>query len=313
MDRILDLRECAPSGLFYGGRAGQKEGILIDGEPWIAKYPRTTRDLQGRHLPSYTSSPVSEHVGARIYASLGIPAHETRLGYRNGKVVCACKDFTYPDKRLFEFKEIKNALSDEDEGFSSAPSDGEVILLGDVLSAIELVGRMLGIDGIRERFWDMFVVDALIKNPDRNNGNWGFLMTAPMTYELAPVYDLGSSLFSKRSPSTAAARLDAGELQEQDAFGTNVSCYRLSDGAGGTRAIHPFEYMASTQNPDLDAAIVRIAEAMDLGAVDAIIDDVPEEAYGHILMGDAVRESHKQLIRQRFEDGILPLYEKIAG
>ena len=45
MAEIADLRDCALSGLFYGGRAGQKEGILINGEPWIAKYPRTTRDL----------------------------------------------------------------------------------------------------------------------------------------------------------------------------------------------------------------------------------------------------------------------------
>ena len=52
MVEIADLRDCAPSGLFYGGRAGQKEGILIEGEPWIAKYPRTTRDLAGKHLPS---------------------------------------------------------------------------------------------------------------------------------------------------------------------------------------------------------------------------------------------------------------------
>ena len=29
MVEIADLRDCAPSGLFYGGRAGQKEGILI--------------------------------------------------------------------------------------------------------------------------------------------------------------------------------------------------------------------------------------------------------------------------------------------
>lgn len=63
MVEIADLRDCAPSGLFYGGRAGQKEGILIEGEPWIAKYPRTTRDLMGKHLPSYTSSPVPEYLG----------------------------------------------------------------------------------------------------------------------------------------------------------------------------------------------------------------------------------------------------------
>ena len=114
MIEIADLRDCAPSGLFYGGRAGQKEGILIEGEPWIAKYPRTTRDLVGKHLPSYTSSPVSEYLGSHIYGLLGIPVHETMLGYRAGKIVCACRDFTFPNARLFEFKEIKNALSDDD-------------------------------------------------------------------------------------------------------------------------------------------------------------------------------------------------------
>lgn len=207
MVEIADLRDCAPSGLFYGGRAGQKEGILIEGEPWIAKYPRTTRDLMGKHLPSYTSSPVSEYLGSHIYELLGIPVHETMLGYRAGKIVCACRDFTFPNARLFEFKEIKNALSDDDAGFSSAPSDGEVILLGDVLAAIETSDLLRRVPGVRERFWDMFVADAFIKNPDRNNGNWGVLMTAPMTYELAPVYDMGSSLFSKRSPSVAAHRL----------------------------------------------------------------------------------------------------------
>ena len=160
MAEIADLRDCALSGLFYGGRAGQKEGILINGEPWIAKYPRTTRDLVGKHLPSYTSSPVSEYLGSHIYGLLGIPVHETMLGYRAGKIVCACRDFTFPNARLFEFKEIKNALSDDDAGFSSAPSDGEVILLGDVLATIETSDLLRRVPGVHERFWDMFVVDA---------------------------------------------------------------------------------------------------------------------------------------------------------
>ena len=148
MVEIADLRDCAPSGLFYGGRAGQKEGILIEGEPWIAKYPRTTRDLVGKHLPSYTSSPVSEYLGSHIYGLLGIPVHETMLGYRAGKIVCACRDFTFPNARLFEFKEIKNALSDDDAGFNSAPSDGEVVLLGDVLAAIKCFAAAVDMEAI---------------------------------------------------------------------------------------------------------------------------------------------------------------------
>lgn len=307
MDTILDLRECPKSGLFYGGRAGQKEGILLDGEPWIAKYPRTTRDLKGKHLPSYTSSPVSEYIGSHVYASLGIPAQVTKLGYRGGKIVCACKDFTFPGRRLFEFNEIKNSLSDEDEGFSSAPSDGESIYLNDVLAAIETSELLREIPGAKERFWDMFVVDAFLKNPDRNNGNWGVLMGTKMDYELAPVYDLGSSLFSKRSASVAEARLDDAEDVEQDAFGTNVSCYKLALPNGRSEAIHPFSYMASTYNPDLDAAVRRFAAAVDFDAIDEIIDDVPEEAFGVVLMTDAVRRSHKELLRYRFEKGIAPL------
>lgn len=275
--------------------------------------PRTTRDLEGKHLPPYTSSPVSEYVGARIYASLGIPVHETMLGYRAGKVVCACKDFTYPDKRLFEFREIKNALSDDDAGFSSAPSDGESVYLGDVLAAIETSDLLRSVPGVRERFWDMFVVDAFIKNPDRNNGNWGLLMDAGRSYELAPVYDLGSSLFSKRSPSLAESRLTGDEDIEQDAFGTNVSCYRLPSEDGRGRAIHPFEYLASTRNPDLDAALVRFVETVDMETVCALIDSVPAEAFGRVLMTEGVRSSHKLLLRRRLEDGFLPVYRRITG
>ncbi len=307
MPPILDLREYPKSGLFYGGRAGQKEGLLIDGEPWIAKYPRTTRDPKGKHPPSHTSSPVSEFIGSHVYASLGIPTQKTQLGYRSGKIVCACKDFTYPDKRLFEFNEIKNALSDEDDGFSSAPSDGECIYLSDVLATIETSDLLRSIPGVKERFWDMFVIDAFLKNPDRNNGNRGVVMSAPMTYELAPVYDLGSSLFSKRSASVAEARLEDASDIEQDAFGTNISCYRLALPEGGSETIHPFSYMRSTVNPDLTAAIERFASVVDIHVIDDIIDSVPSEAFGIVLMTDAVRRSHKELLRHRFEHGIIPL------
>ncbi len=130
---------------------------------------------------------------------------------------------------------------------------------------------------------------------------------APMTYELAPVYDMGSSLFSKRSPSVAAERLGDAGAEQEDAFGTNVSCYRLSDGAGGSVAIHPFEYMAKTSNPDLSAAIVRFADAVNMAAVEALIDSVPEEAYGIVLLPEVMCEEHKRLLRKRLEEGILPL------
>ena len=42
----------------------------------------------------------------------------------------------------------------------------------------------------------MFIVDALIGNWDRHNGNWGFLYnTVTDEIALAPGYDCGSCLF----------------------------------------------------------------------------------------------------------------------
>ena len=33
-------------------------------------------------------------------------------------------------------------------------------------------------DNIKEKFWNMFIVDSLIGNTDRYNGNWGLLINA---------------------------------------------------------------------------------------------------------------------------------------
>lgn len=38
----------------YGGAAGSKEGILIDGQYWLVKYPQNTRSMKG-NVTSYTT------------------------------------------------------------------------------------------------------------------------------------------------------------------------------------------------------------------------------------------------------------------
>ena len=49
---------------------------------------------------------------------------------------------------------------------------------------------------LKEWFWDMFIVDALIGNWDRHNGNWGFLYEVDTDrMKIAPVYDCESFLF----------------------------------------------------------------------------------------------------------------------
>lgn len=62
-----------------------------------------------------------------------------------------------------------------------------------------------------DRFWDMFIVDALIGNFDRHGGNWGFIKRNNQ-YRIAPVYDNGSSLYPRLNTDEKIAEvLDSEE------------------------------------------------------------------------------------------------------
>ena len=93
-NRIYNFQDCPTNERngTYGGKAGDKEGVTILGEPWIIKYPKSTAGMRG-DLISYTMAPLSEHIGSCVYSILGVPVHETVLGTRNNKLVVACKDF----------------------------------------------------------------------------------------------------------------------------------------------------------------------------------------------------------------------------
>lgn len=55
--------------------------------------------------------------------------------------------------------------------------------------------KMINKKETKEKFWDMFVIDSLIGNTDRHNGNWGFLLNKTIgKVEISPIYDCGSAL-----------------------------------------------------------------------------------------------------------------------
>ena len=80
------------SGITYGGHSGSKKGIIFNDERWFLKYPKSTRSMEVIGM-SYTTSPISEYLGSHIYNIIGLDTHETKLGFANGKIVVACKDF----------------------------------------------------------------------------------------------------------------------------------------------------------------------------------------------------------------------------
>lgn len=298
----------------YRGNAGRKISVLYEGEPWMLKFPESTRDFPGRqkpnnHLPSYTTSPVSEYVGSKIYASLGIPVHDVMLGRREGRLVVACRDFAV-DATLLEFSQIKNMV-DEDLLEGGNGSNDKKELLSNAMTVIENAPVFANIrEKVRARFWDMFVTDAFILNNDRNNGNWGLLVKR-YALDLAPVYDNGNALFNKRSASLMETRGQDPKTVESD-LKANVSFFL--DGRG--KPIHPFTFIADMRDADCNAAVLRFANSLDMSRIDAIIDELPESESGLTVMPEASKRFYKSLLREAAETKIIPyarLIERYDG
>ena len=190
MANRIDFTNCKRIiGRAYNGANGKKIAVEYEGERYMLKFPPS-----GNKKPtelSYTNSSISEHIASSIFNMIGVKAQETKLGTFtvNGKVkiVCACMDFTDKSKNLYDFCSIKNTVIDSEH-------NGTGTELADVLETIEKQ-QFVSPKDLVEHFWNVFVVDALLGNFDRHNGNWGFLFDdETQTAEIAPVFDCGSCL-----------------------------------------------------------------------------------------------------------------------
>lgn len=307
MSALINFEVCPKSGRFYAGNAGRKVGIEWRESDWLLKFPASTGKLQGS-VPSYTTAPLSEYLGSHVYEMLGIPVHETVLGVRDGKVVCACKDFSTGGKYLIEFHDLKNSLSDDEPGFTESASTGSGVVLADVRAAIHRIPELAGIAGVEDRFWDMFVTDAFIRNIDRNNSNWGVLSDGQGHYELAPVYDNGNSFNNKRTESSIGKRLLDDDLIRQDAFDVR-SCYVTDSG----KPIAPLKYIASGHDVECNKALERFMERYEPSGFVELIDSIPEQSLGLTVLPTGFRDYHKQVMSYRYEQVFLPAWKEISS
>ena len=79
--------------------------------------------------------------------------------------------------------------------------------LSDIIEVIK-ESNMIDTKSTTQKFWDMFVMDSLIGNTDRHNGNWGFLLNKKTKeIEFSPIYDCGSAL----NPMLEDEEMEIGE------------------------------------------------------------------------------------------------------
>lgn len=287
----------------YGGNAGDKDGVVYNDAEWIIKYPKTTVNMVGNNIASYTTSPLSEYIGSQIYKILGIPVHETILGTRHNRIVVACKDFaTYPWV-LMEVRTLKNiALADvnaatEKEQVTSATGDSVDL---DELFVHFKYNSFLNTQQVIRRFWDCVLVDILIDNNDRNNGNWGILKNIQSGITiLAPVFDNGNAFNNKTPDSALESKLAV--LDVNDIIGSRTAYSR-----GGK--IISAKKLLSMQDEMFTESKLRIVPLMTEKIQDifSMIDNVPVEACSSIR-----KEYYKASLRIRLDNLLVPSLHSI--
>ncbi len=261
---IIDFTNLKQRKKTYAGASGNKISVIYEGEQYMLKFPsyaKRNKDM------SYTNGCFSEYLGCQIYESIGIPVQKTRLGVfqvkGREKIVVACKDFTEPGVTLQDFASLKNRMIDsERQGYGTE--------LSDILQTID-EQQLLDRDMLMERFWDMFIVDALIGNWDRHNGNWGFLYDDRNDeISLAPVYDCGSCLFPQADEKIMNQVLSDRKQLDFRIFDIPLSAIIIEG-----KKIRYFDFISSLSNNDCNKALKRIHPWIKMDQIQNIIVNTP--------------------------------------
>ena len=263
----------------------KKKTLIYDNKRYLVKFPDPIREKNKKI--SYINNAFSEYVGSNIFRIVGFKVQNTILGtyHYNGKekIVCACEDFTDENHVLYEFESL--ALS--------ANLDKKIgTELEDIMEVIESITELKKVnitiaDNIKEKFWDMFIVDSLIGNTDRHNGNWGLLVNKKNEKaEFAPIYDCGSCL----NPMLDDKEIE--KLTEIEIKNLAMNCYSCIKQKG--KKINYMTYIKNGNNEECNKAIERIFPKIDLDIIKKWID-------GIACMSAIRREFYQKLINLRYE------------
>ncbi len=295
----------------YGGAAGDKDGIVINGEPWIAKYPKSNEGMaKSDKLSKFSQTPLSEFIGSHIYEILGYSVHKTLLGIRKNNLVVVCKDFCDENTRLLEMRTLKNIhISEMNQNFNvdlHETDDDHLVNLKELFIHFELNPEISKIKGLAERFWNQVVIDGLIGNNDRNNGNWGILSLGDRR-ELAPIFDNGASFYPKKSTLAIEQILKLTEA-DQARNNANVQEPFTIDGEHHLNyrsilALSEAEIPAA-QVELLKTAVIKNTELVESKMPEIInfVKSIPGNYNSYEIISEPRREYYLKSFITRFED-----------
>lgn len=266
----------------------KKKTLIYDNKKYLVKFPDPVRE-KNKNI-SYINNAFSEYIGSNVFKICGFETQNTILGkYQyNGrkKIVCACEDFTNSNNVLYEFENL---------ALSTNPDKKIETELNDIMEVIE-ENKMINSIEIKEKFWNMFVIDSLIGNTDRHNGNWGFLLNKKTgKINFSPIYDCGSCL----NPMIEDEQIE--QINETEMKNLAINCYSCLKENG--KKINYITYMKQKKNKECNNAIKRIFTNINLEEIEKFIDNIE-------CMSNIRKDFYKKLIRRRYES-IRSVYENI--
>ena len=266
----------------------KKKTLIYKDKKYLVKFPDPIRE-KNKNI-SYINNAFSEYIGSNVFKIVGFKTQNTILGkykYKGKeKIVCACEDFTDTENILYEFENL---------ALSTNPDKKIETELNDIMEVIE-ESRMIDTEKTKQKFWDMFVIDSLIGNTDRHNGNWGFLLNKVTgKVEFSPIYDCGSCLNPMLEDEEIA------KFSETELKNLAINCYSCLKEDG--KKINYMSYIKQMRNKECNNAIKRLFNNINMEEIKKFVDSIE-------CMSEVRKEFYKKIIEQRYKI-IKKIYENI--
>lgn len=300
---MADFNRYEQNQRMYGGTAGRKMGIFYKGRNYILKFPGNLREQEMKNIRlSYSNSPVCEYIGSQVYRMLGFEVHETILGTRSGKTVVACGDFLKDGEKLYEFDKIKVTFEPHFLDSSGNETNGVGVDLYEILMTIQEHPFLKEVPGIKDHFWNMFVVDALLGNPDRNNSNWGIVLSPNGDKRIAPVYDNGNCLNCKWDEEKMREVLSDEAKMETESYKGRRCIFELEG-----KKINPYYIMESMEYAGCTRAVEKLVPIIktNFPRIISLIWDIP-------VLTELQKKFYCAVMECRYDKVLFPLYKKIT-
>ena len=148
----------------------------------------------------------------------------------------------------------------------------------------------------------MFIIDALIGNFDRHNGNWGILVKdETQEMKMAPVYDCGSCLCSQLTDEKMEEILKNKAELNNRIYNKATSTITEND-----KRINYYEFISSLKDKECNEALKRMIYKIDMTKIEHEIDKMS-------IISDIRKEFYKVLLNGRYEIILKKSYDKLKS